>query len=63
MAENVTQRKEEDKKKEQKSTNYGAEFVVAKIKANCWHNKAGFCSNALWVTPTCSCDRKVPDRE
>lgn len=38
MAENVTQRKEEDKK-EQKSTNEGAECVVAKIKANCCHKQ------------------------
>lgn len=29
------------KKREQKSTNYVAESVVAKIKANCCHNKAG----------------------
>lgn len=47
MAENVTQRKEEDKEKKQNFTNYVREFVGEKIKANCHHIKARFRTNAF----------------
>lgn len=47
MAENVTQKKEGGKEKEQNFTNCVRVFVGAQIKAHCGHIKAKFRTNAF----------------
>lgn len=63
MAENVTQRKEEDKEKKQNFTNYVREFVGGKDKSKLTTSKQDSAQMHSRLRKPQNSDRKVSGRE